>query len=200
MPLEARNHAGSRDGTDGAVRAVARAPDLDLSTVNRWFCVTRLRATGAIACFAVASNLLGIGDLRLVPTLAVCVVLAGVSAVGLNVRRLERVPRAFFYAQNLADLIGITVGLHYSTQGLAGVLFRPIYALTIVPASLLSFRGGRRHARGARPVVPRHGRLRCCLDPKGGLCPPSPRGKTAWSLFPRLAALGRALRARRSRV
>ena len=124
------------------MRVVARTPDLDLSTVNRWFCVTRLRATGAIAFFAIATNLLGIGDLRLVPTLAVCVVLAGVSAVGLNVRQLERVPRTFFYAQNLADLIGITVGLHYSAQGPAGVLFRPIYALTIVPASLLSFRGG----------------------------------------------------------
>ncbi len=124
------------------MRGVPRAPDLDLSTVNRWFCVTRLRATAGIAGFAIATHLLGIGDLRLGPTLTVCVLLAGVSAIGLGVRRLERVPRAFFYAQNLADLVGITVGLYYSTQGLAGVLFRPIFALTIVPASLLSFRGG----------------------------------------------------------
>src|SRR6187551_1427554 len=32
---------------------------------------------------------------------------------------------------------------------------------------------------------------------QGGPCPPSPRGGAAWSLFPQLAALGRALRARR---
>ena len=121
---------------------VARAPDLDLSTVNRWFCVTRLRATGAIAAFALILNYFGISDLRLVPTLTVCEFLAVVSVIGLRVRRLERVPRTFFYLQNLADLVGITVGLHYSAQGLTAILFRPIFALTIIPASLLSFPGG----------------------------------------------------------
>jgi signal transduction histidine kinase len=121
---------------------VARAPDLDLPTVNRWLCITRLRAAGGVVCFAVALKWLGIGDLRLAPTVTVCLLLAGVSAVGLGVRRLERAPRAFFYAQNLADLLGITIGLHYSAHGLTAILFRPIFALTIVPASLLSFRGG----------------------------------------------------------
>ena len=32
---------------------------------------------------------------------------------------------------------------------------------------------------------------------EGGLCPPSPRGKAAWSLFPGSLSLGRALRTRR---
>ena len=144
-PPEASEPAAPRGGgrgTDGAVSGVARAPDLDLSTVNRWFCVTRLRATGAIAGFALILNHFGISDLKLVPTLTVCALLAVVSAIGLNVRALERIPRTFFYLQNLADLLGITVGLHYSAQGLTGILFRPIFALTIIPASLLSFPGG----------------------------------------------------------
>lgn len=145
-PFARRTGAGGR-GSEMAqpvlcVPVLGRVPDLDLPTVNRWFCITRLRAAAAVAVFTALLHHFQITDLALAPILIVCALLSLVSAVGLAVRSLERVPRLFFYAQNLLDLVGITIGLHFSAQGLSAVLFRPIYALTIIPASLLSFRGG----------------------------------------------------------
>src|SRR5437879_6987506 len=109
----------------------------DLLTFNRWLCLTRLRAAGAVPLFA-----LGVGSISVFPVLAVCAGLFAVSGIGLCWRLVAAVPRTFFYLQSLADLVGITLGIGISVQGFEALLFRSVYALTIVPASLISVPSG----------------------------------------------------------
>jgi general stress protein 26 len=115
------------------------AGTLDLATFNVWLCNTRLRAVGAVTGFALGLHAFGIGRITLGPLLGVCAGLLVVSAVG---RIAGAAPRLFFHAQNLADLVGITLGIHWAVDGQAALLFRPIYALVVVPASLISVPSG----------------------------------------------------------
>jgi len=114
----------------------------DLLTFNRWLCLTRLRAAGAVSLFALGLGWLGVGSISVSPVLAVCAGLFAVSGIGLCWRLVATVPRTFFYLQSLADLVGITLGIGISVDGLEALLFRSIYALTIVPASLISVPSG----------------------------------------------------------
>ena len=114
----------------------------DLLTFNRWLCLTRLRAAGAVSLFTLGLAWLGVGSISVFPVLAVCAGLFAISGIGLCWRLVAAVPRTFFYLQSLADLVGITLGIGISVEGLEALLFRSLYALTIVPASLISVPSG----------------------------------------------------------
>lgn len=114
----------------------------DLVTFNRWLCLTRVRAATAVCLFTVALRVLHVGHINAFHVLAVCVALLLVSAIGLYTPALARAPRFFFYLQNFVDLAGITVGIALAVHGMESILFRPIYAMVIVPASLISVTGG----------------------------------------------------------
>jgi signal transduction histidine kinase len=114
----------------------------DLVTFNRWLCVTRLRAAGGVLAFTLLLHGLGVGAIRVPHVFAVCLGLFAVSGVGLTSRRLAQAPRLFFYLQSFADLAGVTLGIAFSVQGLEALLFRSIYAMVIVPASLISVPAG----------------------------------------------------------
>src|SRR6266852_2360313 len=114
----------------------------DRLTFNRWLCLTRLRAAGAVSLFTLGLAWLGVGNISVFPVLAVCAGLFAVSGIGLCWRLVAAVPRTFFYLQSLADLVVITLGIGISVDGFEALLFRSIYALTIVPASLISVPSG----------------------------------------------------------
>jgi signal transduction histidine kinase len=121
---------------------VARSGLGDLATFNRWLCLTRLRAATGVLAFTLVLRSLGIGEVSVTRVFGICLGLAAVSAIGLLWKPLARAPRLFFHLQSVADLAGITIGIGVSVHGLAGLLFRPIYALVIVPASLISIPSG----------------------------------------------------------
>jgi signal transduction histidine kinase len=110
----------------------------DLVTFNRWLCLTRFRAAGAVAVFTLILAWVAPGSISLPHVLLVCVGLAVVSTVGLLLGAVARGPRTFFVLQSLADLLGITLGIGFSLHGGAALLFRGIYFLVIAPASLVS--------------------------------------------------------------
>jgi signal transduction histidine kinase len=114
----------------------------DLAAFNHWLCITRLRAASGVLLFAAVLHLLHIGRVDLVPVVWVCAGLLVVSAVGLLWPPLSRAPRVFFNAQSFADLAAITVGIGASVDGLVALVFRSIYVVAIVPASLISVRCG----------------------------------------------------------
>lgn len=114
----------------------------ELPTVNRWLCLTRLRAAGAVAVFTLVLHYLDVTEMALLPVLGVCFGLALVSWAGLRVQGLMRKPRTLFWLQSLADLLGITLAIHFAVTGTPALIFRGIYALVIVPASLVSVPSG----------------------------------------------------------
>src|SRR5438034_1019874 len=114
----------------------------DLVTFNHWLCLTRLRAAGAVMLFTLGLAWLRVGNISTPYAFAVCAGLFAVSGIGLSWPSLARASRLFFYLQSLADLAAITVGIGISVHGLEALLFRSVYALTIVPASLISVPSG----------------------------------------------------------
>jgi len=118
-----------------------RAGD-DLAVINHWLCVTRLRATAAVAAFVLILGRLGVPGIAVEHVLAVCAALAGCSVIGLRSKTLPRTPRTFFYLQHVVDLAGITVGIGVAVTGLAALLFRSLFIMVIVPASLVSVPAG----------------------------------------------------------
>src|SRR5690242_3634126 len=122
--------------------AGSRSDLRDLVRFNRWLCLTRFRAAGGILVFTLLLRFLGIGDVETGRVVVVCCALFVVSVIGLGSARLAATPRLFFHLQNLADLTGITFGIAFSAHGVEALLFRPLFALVIVPASLVSVPGG----------------------------------------------------------
>lgn len=114
----------------------------DLRVFNRWLCITRLRASLAVAIFVSALTLLGIGTLALGPILAVCAGLCVFSCAALRWPLLSRSPLVFLHVQNLIDLAAITVALSLAEAGPLTLLLRSIYVLVIIPASLISIPTG----------------------------------------------------------
>ncbi len=114
----------------------------DLATFNRWLCLTRLRAAAGVFVFTLGLHALGIGQVSEPRVFGICVGLIAASVIGLQWKALARAPRLFFHLQSLVDLAGITVGIGISVDGLPALLFRPIYTLVIVPASLISVPSG----------------------------------------------------------
>jgi signal transduction histidine kinase len=129
---------------------VAKAHNLsDLTVFNRWLCVSRLRATGAVVLFVALLEILRIGNIAAVPVLAICIGLAAFSTVVLRSKTLEQAPVVLFHSQCLVDLVGVTVGIAASMSGTTALLFHLIYVLVIVPPSLISAPAGLLVAVGA---------------------------------------------------
>ncbi len=118
------------------------AGTFDLATFNHWLCLTRVRAAGAIAAFSLALAWLEVGGVSVAPALGVCAGLLLTSWVGLAWRWLPRHPYIFFHGQTLVDLAAVTLGLHLATEGVTTMVFRPVFALIVVPASLISVPSG----------------------------------------------------------
>src|SRR6059036_1135757 len=156
---------------------VSRSGFDDLVTFNRWLCLTRLRAAGAIIVLALGLRWLGAGHISASRAVAVCSGLFAVSGIGLSWRRLVRAPRLLFYLQSLADLAAVTVGLGISVHGFEALLFRSVYALIIVPASLISVPSGLAMATAATIghevlLVHEHGVALATLGSLESLVPP----------------------------
>ncbi|HZR81517.1 MAG TPA: HAMP domain-containing sensor histidine kinase [Candidatus Binatia bacterium] len=121
----------------------------DTAIFNRWLCISRLRAAAAIAVFFPALSFAGLVDLDPVAILGVtaglCVFSVAALAAGDRVAR----SRTFLCAQMAVDLAGVTVGIGVATHGEVALLARPIYALVVVPASLVSVPIGLATAAGA---------------------------------------------------
>lgn len=114
----------------------------DLATFNRWLCLTRFRAAGAVFLFTLILAEVAPDSVSLPPVLAVCAGLALLSTIGLLVPAVARAPRAFCVIQTLLDVVAITVGVGSSLSGSAALLFRSIYFMVVVPASLVSVPSG----------------------------------------------------------
>ena len=109
----------------------------DLATFNRWLCFTRFRACAAVGAFGIAMRWLHPGLIAAAPTVLLCLALSVVSVVGLTNRRFSET-LTFFIVQTFADLAGITLGIGLSTSGLPAMLMRPLFAVVVVPAALIS--------------------------------------------------------------
>jgi len=121
-------------GTDGTAGQFSTR---DLATFNRWLCVTRVRAAAAVGGFGLLMRWLHPGVIDLAPSLLLCVALGLVSVYGLvSPRKLETM--TFFVAQTFADLAAITLGIGLATSGLPALLMRPLFAVVVVPAALIS--------------------------------------------------------------
>jgi signal transduction histidine kinase len=117
---------------------LARSSSRDLATFNRWLCLTRLRATAAVTAFVLLVAYFHLGHIAVLPALGVCGGLALVSIPGLTGWVKPDAERTFFILQTFADLAAITAGIGFATEGLVALLVRPLYALVIVPPSLIS--------------------------------------------------------------
>jgi signal transduction histidine kinase/CheY-like chemotaxis protein len=133
---------------DNKADGTARVSD-DLSFFNRWLSVTRLRAVAGVGAFMLVLQLIPTVEIRLGAVVAICIVLSAFSVLGLRWRRLARMPWTFFYLQHFVDLTGITVGIGASLDGMAALLFRPLFVMVVVPASFVSVRAGLAVAAGA---------------------------------------------------
>lgn len=128
-------------GSDGRIKE-------DLGAINVWLGLTRLRAVALISVIVVIVWMTG-APISPGPAYAVLAALAAFSVWGHLWRRRGRAELRFFYAQNFVDLAAITIGIGASAAGPLGLLFRPLFTLVIVPASLVSVRSGLAVASGA---------------------------------------------------
>ena len=128
--LQTRRDAGTRRVRD------------DLPAINHWLSLTRLRAVAAVAVFAIALHALGLGGVVLPPLLGVLAALGLFSLWSLRQRGAKDWPWLFFYLQQVADLVGITVGIAVGVSSQSALLFHPIYLLVVLPASLVSVSTG----------------------------------------------------------
>src|SRR5262245_27012818 len=114
----------------------------DLPVFNRWICMTRIRAAVMVTLFVALVNVLAPGVILAPPVFGVCTVLVLSAVTSLALPRSAQATLAFFQAQSLVDIAGITVGIATSVQGNIGLLMHSIYALVVIPASLLSVSAG----------------------------------------------------------
>ncbi len=110
----------------------------DLAAFNRWLNVSRMRAVAAVTAFVVVLHVLGIDQVRPLPVLLVCATLLAFSLVALRVPERTETSLAYFTLQTFLDLVAITVGLGVSMSSTTSLMFRPLFVLVIVPASLIS--------------------------------------------------------------
>lgn len=118
--------------------AVEDADTRDVSAFNRWLCVTRLRAAGAVAVLAALLDWLHLGNIATGRVFMVCAALSLVTVVGLAWRRVMLPSRTFFTIQTLCDLTAITLGIAVAAQGPEALLFSFLFIVAIVPPSLIS--------------------------------------------------------------
>jgi signal transduction histidine kinase len=138
-------HALLGDAMRRWLQAGPGAPRLsveDLTDLNRWLCLTRLRASFGVFLCAAALRWIGSGDIAVVPLVGVCLMLALLSTVGLTTGAAARWPWGFFHLQTAIDLVGVTVGIWVVAGPLEALIFRFLFALVLVPVSLVSVTGG----------------------------------------------------------
>jgi signal transduction histidine kinase len=114
----------------------------DLTVVNHWLCLTRLRSSFAFSLFVLALPVLQVHAVATWPVIAVCAIFSLFSLVGLVWEPLIRRPRLFFHLQNLVDLLFVTVAIAVAQAGAVAPLLRAVYLLVIIPASLVSVFSG----------------------------------------------------------
>lgn len=122
--------------------SVADGARQDLTAVNRWLCVTRLRSSFAFSVFVIVLPLLDIHALATRPILLVCLAFSTFSVIGLTWQPLIRRPWLLFHMQNILDLVFVTVAITVAHAGGASLLLRAVFFLVIVPASLVSVSSG----------------------------------------------------------
>ena len=128
--------AGSRRTTPASSAGAAALERSDIAAINEWLSVTRLRSATSIAIAVPVISLLGNLGLPWRSLALVCAATAALSplyrrsmARGCDLGRLV-------YVQLIVDTLAITAGL--STLGPNRLLFRYVYLMTIVPATMVS--------------------------------------------------------------
>ena len=123
-------------------RAPKQLPERDLDTFNRRLCVVRFAAVAVLVVATLVAYSGEFGDPRESALIALAGALALVSLVGLRVDA-SRTSLGFLRAQLLGDVVGITIGIALAGRGGVGShTLRLLYAMAIVPASLISVRLG----------------------------------------------------------
>jgi signal transduction histidine kinase len=111
----------------------------DLAAFNHWLNVSRVRAVAGISAFVVALQLLGIDQVRPLPVLLLCATLFTISVIALRATdERTQTSLTYFTLQTFLDLVAITVGLGVAMSSATSMLFRALYVMVIVPASLIS--------------------------------------------------------------
>lgn len=136
LPAVAMSHGQSN--VESGLPDAGRHGSRDLAAFNRWLNVSRLRAVGAVTAFVLVLHLLGIEQVRPLPALLLCATLFVISVAALRAPEHAATSLTYFTLQTALDLVAITVGLGEAMSPAASVLFRPLYMLVIVPASLIS--------------------------------------------------------------
>jgi len=122
-------------------RAPKQLPERDLDAFNRRLCVVRFAAVAVLVAATLVAYSGELGDPRESALIALAGALALVSLVGLRVDA-SRTSLGFLRAQLLADVVGITVGIALMGNGGGAHTLRLLYAMAIVPASLISVQLG----------------------------------------------------------
>ena len=110
----------------------------DTAAFNRWLCISRVRASVAIAIFFPALAWLDLVQLRPLPVIAACALQVAFSAAALAGARRLVASRAFLVVQMLVDIGVITAGIGFAATGGVALIARLLYVVAIVPASLIS--------------------------------------------------------------
>jgi len=116
--------------------------DSDMSVVNRWLCVSRLRSAVGLALFCAAIDVAGVTALALAPVLIICGVAAAFSLAVMRNPAAFGAPRRLYHVQGAFDLMAVTIGIAVGTEGVTALVFRALFILVIVPVSLVSVAGG----------------------------------------------------------
>src|SRR2546429_9062841 len=88
---------------------VSRSGLDDLVTFNRWLCLTRLQAAGAVIVFTLGLRWLGAGNISAARAFAVCAGLFAVSGIGLSWRGAGAAPRPLLFLHRLAGPAAVSV-------------------------------------------------------------------------------------------
>lgn len=140
--MEARNKQNGVATPGQPPASITEGARQDLTVVNRWLCMTRLRSAFAFTVFVLALPLLNVQALATGPIVCVCLTFSLFSIVGLTWKPLIRRPWLFFHMQNIVDLLFITIAITVANAGHVALLLRAVFFLVIVPASLVSVSGG----------------------------------------------------------
>lgn len=114
----------------------------DLVALNRWLCVTRLRAAIAVTLFTLVAVHFGFDLRNPAAALGICAALGAASLVGWALPLAVQESMAMVIGQIVVDTVLATLGLQLATGGLTSLLLRPIFMMIIVPSALVSVRTG----------------------------------------------------------
>ena len=110
----------------------------DLVAFNRWLAVSRLRAVSGTAAITFLLAWLHPGLIAVRPVVGVMLWSMLLSGLGLLAGPETLGSRRYLALQTAGDLIAITIGVGLATSGPIALLLRWLFALAIVPVSLIS--------------------------------------------------------------